>query len=119
MMINEYQELEDMRHVANIGQLLAQIDSTAFRFTAYLRMFGIQLSEGRGRVPLQAEVNMYLRKMVSNAYEGLLQAARDAPRGAADLQVEGYDSDDRLFDVLVHSVQAKPGFLELTVLLHG
>jgi hypothetical protein len=119
--------LEPMRDVPNVSSLIEQIDMAATMATFVMRSHGILLEPGCPDVPLQDEVDRYVRKLALEAYHAFNSTKEEAATEAAaapklnlpvpDCDIIGYAGEDRLFDVSISGIANAPrGFLRLQIL---
>lgn len=102
---------EPLRRVPNLQTLVEQVDNAATQATVFMRLMGLCLGT-TGTVPVQADVDRYLRQLVIQAYDGFVLARDEAKTqgdNVADFEVEGFSTDDRLFDVYVTGLKGHPG----------
>lgn len=110
-------QLDALGGVPNIGAIIEQIDSAATQATVHMRLHGIRLRPKSLDVPLQDEVDVVLRDLVSSAFIGWREARHEAPAAVPDWQVDGFESDDH-FDVVVCGLEGAPaGFMTCSIAL--
>jgi plasmid stabilization system protein ParE len=130
------QYLEELAQVPNIGTIIEQIDHAATIATEEMRRYGLTLptvipgtAERPQRVPLQHEVDTYLRFLVADAYIGFSEAKQEAQEHGAiavmaaghgaipDTDIEGFpEAFDPMFDVSVTGLSgAPPGYLTVRI----
>lgn len=112
--------LAPMQDVPNVSSLIEQIDMASTMATFFMRSHGVLLAPDCQDVPLQDEVDRYLRKLVLEAYyafnETKAEALAENPN-IPDWEIEGYAGDDRIFEVSISGVaQAPRGFMHLQIL---
>lgn len=98
--------LHGLRDVPNVGTIIEQIDFAATLAAAEMRRYGMVL-DGHYDIPTQDTVDLVLRDLVSDAYDGYLAARNEAPSSTADYEVEGYASDAH-FDVTITALEEAP-----------
>lgn len=113
--------LENMATVPNIDTVIEQVDAAATKATEYLRRYGMSLPGGSDtRPPMLDEVDQYLRSLVAEAYDGFVAAREEAmaaPLPVNDDQIDGYGTDDKLFDVTLTGLEEPRGHLTTTIAL--
>jgi hypothetical protein len=127
--------LEEMTSVPNVGMIIEQIDRAALLVTEEMRRYGLTLptaipgSDIKPKtVPIQQDVDTYLRFLVADAYVGFNLAKEEARKHGAvavhsvglevpDTDIEGLpEYVDALFDVVVTGLQGAPaGFLTVRI----
>lgn len=103
--------MQPMQDVPNITQIVDQIDHAADLVTAMMRLHGWLLRPGDQDVPLQDEVDSYLRRLVVEAFYAFNDAKQEAKEDGQnpnDWEIEGYSGDDRLFDITVTGLADGP-----------
>jgi hypothetical protein len=109
-----------MQSVPNVSSIIEQIDLSATLATHIMRSHGMLLEPGCPDVPLQDEVDRYLRKLALEAYYAFNstkdEAISEHTTPVPDWEIEGYAGDDRLFEVSMSGVSNAPrGFLRIQV----
>lgn len=97
------QHIEGLQGIPNADAVIERIDLAARTATVFLRQYGMTLPGGVG-VPVLDEVDVHLRRLVSDAIDSFQQAVGDNPQD----EVDGVAGDE-MFDVWVESAAGITG----------
>lgn len=112
-----------MADVPNITSIIEQINCATLAATDFMRRHGMLLDIGCKDVPLEDEVDVYLRRLVLESYWNFNEAKDEARREEGvpmpnDWEIEGYAGDDRLFEVTLTGLAGAPrGFMTAKIFL--